>query len=120
MRLLVDADLPRSVTQALRDHGREAADVRDLGLGDASDDRIYRYAVTHGYVLISADKGFTNILRFPLGSHPGIIVLRFRSHTPAEKKVTMVTRWIVPLEEHDVRGNLLIVESRGIRIRRAK
>jgi predicted nuclease of predicted toxin-antitoxin system len=119
IRFLLDADLPRSATQALRDRGREALDIRDLGLGDASDDAIYRYAVAHGYVLVSADKGFTSVLRFPPGSHPGIIVLRFSPHTPADKKVRIVTRWIVPLDEHDVTGNLLIVEPRGIRIRRA-
>jgi predicted nuclease of predicted toxin-antitoxin system len=56
IRFLLDADLPRSATQALRDRGREALDIRDVGLGDAPDDAIYRYAVAHGYVLVSADK----------------------------------------------------------------
>jgi predicted nuclease of predicted toxin-antitoxin system len=120
IRFLLDADLPRSAAQALRNRGREAVDVRDLKLGDASDDTIYRYAVAHGYVLVSADKGFTSVLRFPPGSHSGIIVLRFPPHTAAEKKVRILTRWIVPLEEQDVSRNLLIVEPRGIRIRRPK
>ena len=70
-------------------------------------------------MLVTADKGFTSVLRFPPGTHPGIIVLRFPPHTPAGKKARIVTRWIVPLEEDDVTGNLLIVEPRGIRIRRA-
>jgi predicted nuclease of predicted toxin-antitoxin system len=120
IRYLLDADLPRSATLTLRSRGCEAADIRDLGMGDASDDTIHRYAVAHGYVLVTADKGFTSVLRFPPGTHPGIIVLRFPPHTPADKKVRIVTRWIVPLEEHDVTGNLLIIEPRGIRIRRAK
>jgi predicted nuclease of predicted toxin-antitoxin system len=67
IRFLLDADLPRSATQALQDRGREALDVRDCGLGDASDETIFRYAVAHGYVLVSADKGFTSVLRFPPG-----------------------------------------------------
>lgn len=120
IRYLLDADLTRSATLSLRSHGWEAADVRDFGLGNASDDTIYRYAVAHAYVLVTADKGFTRVLRFPPGTHPGIIVLRFPPHTPADKKVRIVTRWIVPLEEDDVTGNLLIVEPRGIRIRRAR
>jgi predicted nuclease of predicted toxin-antitoxin system len=120
IRYLLDADLPRSATLALRSHGCEAADIRDLGLGNASDDTIHRYAVAHGYVLVTADKGFTSVLRFPPGTHPGIIVLRFPPHTPADKKARILTRWIVPLAEHDLTGNLLIVEPRGIRIRRAK
>lgn len=91
-----------------------------MGLGRAGDDTIFRYAGAHGYVLVSGDKGFTSLLRFPLGSHPGIIVVRFPPHTPAEKKVRILTRWLVPLEEEDVKGNLLIVEPRGIRVRRVK
>lgn len=120
IRYPLDADLPRSATLTLRSRGCEAADIRDLGLGDASDDTIHRYAVAHGYVIVTADKGFTSVLRFPPGTHPGIIVLRFPPYTAADKKVRIVTRWIVPLEEHDVTGNLLIIEPRGIRIRRAK
>ena len=120
IRFLLDADLPRSATLLLRSRGYEAADIRDLGLGNASDDTVYRYAVAHSYVLVTADKGFTSVLRFPPGTHPGIIVLRFPPHAPADKKIRIVSRWIVPLQEHDVTGNLLIVEPRGIRIRRAK
>jgi len=89
-------------------------------VGNASDDTIHCYAVAHGYVLVTADKGFTSVLRFPPGTHPGNIVLRFPPHTPSDKKARIVARWIVPREEHDVTGNLLIVEPRGIRIRRAK
>lgn len=64
IRYLLDADLPRSATLALRSHGCQAADIRDLGLGNASDDTIHRYADAHGYVLVTADKGFTSVLRF--------------------------------------------------------
>jgi predicted nuclease of predicted toxin-antitoxin system len=89
-------------------------------LGQAADDIIYKYAVAHGYVLVTADKGFTSLLRFPPGSHSGIIVMRFPPHTAAEKKVSVLTRWIAPLAEENVKGNLLIVEPRGVRVRRAK
>ena len=73
IRYLLDADLARSATQALRSRGREAVDIRDVGLGEASDQAIYHYAVTHSYVLVSADKGFTSVLRFPPGSHLGFM-----------------------------------------------
>ena len=95
-------------------------DVRDVGLEHATDNAIYRFAVAHRYVLVSGDKGFTSLLHFPPGSHAGIIVIRFPPHTSAQKKVRLVTRWIVPLNEQEVSGNLLIVESRGVRVRRTK
>jgi len=91
-----------------------------LGLGNAPDDTIVEHAKKHTYTLISADKGFTNLLRFPLGTHSGIIVARFPPHTPARAKTHLLLRRIPTLDEQDIRGNLLIVESKGIRIRRPK
>ncbi len=120
IRFLLDADLPRSASLALRGRGCDAVDVRDVGLGQASDDVIFRYALTHRYTLVTADKGFTNLLRFPLGTHAGLIVARFPPHTPALRKSRILSRWVAPLNEQDVVGNLLIVDPRGVRIRRAK
>lgn len=120
IRYRLDADLPRSAAEALRQLGCEVVDVRDIGLGYASDDSVFRYAVTHGYILVTADKGFTSLLRFPLGTHPGLIVARFPQHTPAHRKSRILARWIARLAEGDVAGNLLIVEPRGVRVRRTK
>ncbi len=118
IRYLLDADLPRSAAGALRTLGCEVVDVRDIGLGGASDESVFRYAVSHGYILVTADKGFTSLLRFPLGSHPGLIVARFPQHTPARRKSRILAQWIARLTESDVARNLLIVEPRGVRIRR--
>ena len=119
IRFLIDADLRRSVAMALRQKGYLADDVRDLKLGTATDETILRHATRHGYTLISADKGFMNLLRFPLGSHHGIVVARFPRHAPAWAKTRLLLRWIPALREQEVRGSLLIVEPKGIRIRRA-
>jgi len=120
IRFLVDADLPRSLAMALRERGYVADDVRDLKLGNAPDDTVVEHAKEHSYTLVSADKGFTNVLRFPLGTHCGMIVARFPPHTPARAKTRLLLRWIPTLGEQDIRGNLLIIERKGIRIRRPK
>jgi len=120
IRFLIDADLPRSVCITLRQKGYPADDVRDLDLGTASDDAIFQHATTHGYTLISADKGFSNLLHFPLGTHHGILVARFPRHAPARGKIRILLRWISTLQEEDLRGNLLIIQAKGVRIRRAK
>ncbi|MFQ5899542.1 MAG: DUF5615 family PIN-like protein [Candidatus Methylomirabilia bacterium] len=120
IRFLIDADLPGSTCTSLRQQGYLADDVRDLDLGAAPDDTVLHYATTHGYTLISADKGFSNLLRFPLGTHHGIIVARLPPHTPATTKVRLLLRWIPTLQDEDLRGNLLIIQAKGIRIRQAK
>jgi predicted nuclease of predicted toxin-antitoxin system len=120
MRFLIDADLPRSVAILLRERGYAADDVRDVKLGNATDEAIAAYAKRYSYTLVSADRGFTNLLRFPLGAHEGIIVARFRPQTRARTKTSLLLRWISTLGEQDMRGSLLVVEPKGIRIRRPK
>lgn len=84
-RFLVDADLPRSLARHLRTAGFQAEDVHDIGMRKSPDDDIFIYAVSHALVLLSGDLDFGNILRFPLGSHPGIIVVRFPDEVPIVK-----------------------------------
>jgi predicted nuclease of predicted toxin-antitoxin system len=120
IKFLIDADLPLSLYQRLRELGYTADDVRELGLGQAPDEKIFEYAVQRGYCLISADKGFANLLRFPLGSHKGIIVARFPRNCRAPTKVKIVTRWLSVLRSKDITGHLVIIEAHGVRIRRHK
>ncbi|WP_448600981.1 DUF5615 family PIN-like protein [Thermoflexus hugenholtzii] len=68
-RFLVDEDMPRSTAIALREAGYEVEDVRDVSLRGSTDEEILAYARAREAVLITADKGFTNILRFPPRTH---------------------------------------------------
>lgn len=120
IKFLIDADLPLSLHQRLRTLGYVADDVRHLGLGQAVDEKIFEHAVRQGFCLISADKGFSNILRFPLGSHNGMIVARFPRNAKAPTKVRIVTKWLLTLKPRDISGNLVIIETHGVRIRRQK
>lgn len=44
---LVDASLPRATGDLIRQHGYQATDVRDIGLGTASDQDIADHARRH-------------------------------------------------------------------------
>ena len=56
MRFLLDADLPRSASETVRRRGHEAVDVRDVGLRDAPDSEIARYAQRERLSLVTADQ----------------------------------------------------------------
>ncbi len=73
--------MPRSTAPELRRAGYAAADVRDLGLRGQDDSEIFAAAQARHAVLITGDKGFSNTLDFPLGSHAGIVVLRVPSES---------------------------------------
>ena len=65
MRFLVDASLPRSATALLRQLGHDAADVRDIGLRQATDDVIAAHARTNHQALVTRDFDFADIRNYP-------------------------------------------------------
>jgi predicted nuclease of predicted toxin-antitoxin system len=111
-RFLVDEDLPR-VAEA----GHAAEDVRDIGLRGHSDNEVFAYAQAHGQIVISADKGFTNTLRFPLGSHAGIVVVRVPDELPTARMHQELLSGLASLTGKTLTGALVIVEIGRVRVR---
>ncbi len=118
-KFLVDEDLPRSLAVELRRRGLDAADVRDVGLRGAPDKKIWQRAIDQGWTLVSGDQGFANTLTFPLGTHFGILVGRFRNETPSNEVTEALAAAIESLSDEEIRGNLITVEPGRIRLRRA-
>ena len=119
IRFVIDEDLPRSTGVALSGEGYEVKDVRDQGLRGLGDEEIYAFAQREKAVLLTGDLGFSNILKFPLGQHFGIIVVRFPNEmAPREINREIVTS-LRDLRENEFKGNLIILEPGRIRIKRA-
>jgi predicted nuclease of predicted toxin-antitoxin system len=82
-QFLIDESLPRLVATALAEAGHDAL---DCGLRGAPDGVVHVRSITDRRILVSGDTDFANALRFPPGSHPGIVVLRVpNSWSPAER-----------------------------------
>ena len=117
-RFLIDEDVPRSTARALRTAGYEAEDVRDVGLRGHPDSEVFAYAQAQAAILISCDKGFTNLLNFPVGSHAGIVVIRIPDETPPAELNKKLLRAIAQLQPEPLHGCLVIVGIGRIRLRR--
>ena len=117
-RFLVDEDVPRSTARVLRAAGYEAEDVRDVGLRGHPDSDVYAYAQAQAAVLVSCDKGFTNLLKFPVGSHAGIIVIRIPDESPPAQLNEELLRALAQLQQEALQGCLVILELGRIRLRR--
>jgi predicted nuclease of predicted toxin-antitoxin system len=72
---LVDAQLPPSLAEALRDAGYQAVHVADIDLLTASDRRIWDEAVSRSAVLITKDRDFS-LLRAASRDGPAILWVR--------------------------------------------
>ena len=65
MKFLVDNQLPAALAQYLRQRGSDCEHVLDIGLAEASDVEICRYAETQASIIVSKDEDF-----FYLASQP--------------------------------------------------
>jgi len=118
VKFVIDEDMPRSTGVAMRSEGYEVKDVRDHGYRGLSDDEIYKFAQREKAVLLTGDLGFSNILRFPLGQHFGIMVARFPNDMAPREINREIVNSLRDLGESDFKGNLIILEPGRIRIRR--
>jgi predicted nuclease of predicted toxin-antitoxin system len=115
---LVDEDMPRSTARALREAGYVAEDVRDVGLRGKPDHAVFAYAQAHGQILVTADKGFANVVSFPPGTHAGLIVLRVPNELPTTHVNHELLRALSDLAGEDLAGLLIIVEVGRMRLHR--
>jgi predicted nuclease of predicted toxin-antitoxin system len=117
-RFLVDEDMPRSTAPVLRQVGHEAEDVRDIGLGGHGDPDVFAAAQQRRACLITRDLGFSNALRFPVGTHAGIITMRVPSDVPPPRLNRELLGVLSDLGDEDLGGLLVIIEIGRRRIRR--
>ncbi len=120
LKFLVDEDLPRSTAPSLREIGYIALDVRDCGLRGKSDEEIFEYAQEIKAIILTADRGFGSILRFTPGTYCGIVVANFPNEIPTSELNAQIKRALSLLTEDDLKGNLVIIKPKKIRIRRHK
>lgn len=118
LKFVIDEDMPRSTANVLKTRGYEVFDVRDYGLRGKSDEEVFRFAQTENAVILTGDLGFGNLLRFPVGSHFGIVIAHFPNEISTSELNGQIIKEFDNLTETDFRGNLIILEPGKIRIRR--
>jgi hypothetical protein len=118
MHIKVDEDLPLAVAGLLRDKGYECSTVSEQALGGSKDPVLWHTVQQHGQFLLTADKGFGDLRKYPPGTHGGLLVLR-----PAEDGIRPLLDLIgqVLATVPDLRllkGLLAVASPHGLRIRR--
>ena len=120
MDFLLDANMPRSALGALTDAGHQAWHVRDIGLGDATDERIDRHAQAQGWILVTRDLDFCDIRNYPPEHTSGRLVLRVDDTSTAEDIAQLLQRFLIlPELVGQIPGHLIILDSNQVRFRPA-
>ena len=61
MKLIFDENLSHKLPQLVTPEFPDSEHVRDVGLLGATDEQIWGYARTHGFVIVSKDTDFRNL-----------------------------------------------------------
>lgn len=117
---VVDEDMPRSTAKELIKSGHKAMDVRDVGLRGESDESMFEYAQKHKAILLSEDLGFANTVKFPIGCHSGIIVMRFPSQISTQRLNQELLKSLSGFKEEEIYGKLIIIEPGRTRVHRVQ
>lgn len=118
MRFLLDANLPRSAAAAAVANGDEALHVRDIGLGDATDEQIAAHAPAHALVLVTRDLDFADVRTYPPAGSPGIVVLRMPEHAIASEIAAVLGRFVARRDIVErLAGRLAVVDREQVRVR---
>ncbi len=76
MKIKIDEDLPVRISSILKSAGHDVDTVVDEGLAGKDDLEVSRTATSPGRLVLTLDRGFGDIRRYPPGTHAGILVLR--------------------------------------------
>jgi predicted nuclease of predicted toxin-antitoxin system len=117
LKILVDEDMPRPTTGLLQSLGIDAIDLRDIGLKGSTNARVFEYAQKHRMIIISRDREFGNILKYPLGTHYGIIRVNLPHTFVRHQILDAVERFFIEVERNRLPNHLTILEVGRYRIR---
>jgi hypothetical protein len=120
MRFVIDADLPRPTAELVRSFGHEAVDIRDIGLGGASDDRVAAYAKEHGLCLLTGDFDFADVRNYPPGDYGGLVVFVLPDNAGRDIILRLIRAFFEERAVLDsIPGRLAIAEPGRVRLRPA-
>ncbi len=118
MKFFANENLYEPIIEYIRKCSHDVLSIRDAGLSGISDDRVYQKACRENRIIITMDKDFSRILRFPPEKCGGIIVVKIYKRT-VDETLSIFRNYFESLQEKDIMKNLVIISPEGVRIRRS-
>ena len=101
----------------MQQEGYNADTVGDEGLSGAEDDIVWQQACDRQRFFITLDLDFSDVRRFPPGTHPGILLLRPRSGS-RQAVLEVLSRVVSEHQLESLQGCLAVADEIQTRIRR--
>ena len=116
MRVKLDENLGEISKGVLTTAGHSVCTVAEQGLSGTSDDNLYEACRVEGRVLVTLDRDFDEVLRFPPGNTPGIVILNCRGRVSPAFIRARIEDLVALRKLEPVDGRLWIVEAGRVRI----
>lgn len=117
-RLKIDENLPDEIADLFTRHGHDAVTVADQGWRGMADRDLWRGVQDEGRWLVTADKRLADRRHRPPGTLAGIILFRSGSEG-LDAYLLLVQRVIDNVSLDDAVGAIIVMNDRGVRVRRA-
>lgn len=115
MKIKLDECIDSRLSPLLRQRGHDAFTVLQQGIQGITDEKLYHHCKDEGYIIVSLDKHFSNVLRFKPEPTSGIVVLRGPNDLFATTRILIKTL-VDGLHQENPEGKLWFVEPGRIRI----
>lgn len=115
MKIKLDENIGSRGTDILLNGGCDVTTVVAEDLSSASDEVLIEVCKAEGCTLLSLDKDFASILRFPPARYAGIVVLRLPEPITLGAIEDALRRFVAAAVGKNLSGRLWIIDSRRIR-----
>jgi predicted nuclease of predicted toxin-antitoxin system len=116
VRIKVDENIGRSGVDLLRQAGQDVMTVRQQGLAGAADEIVFQACVAEGRTLITLDRDFSQVPRFPPKQGAGIVILELGGPASLRRLGDRLRDFLALAAARSVSGELWIVEPGRVRV----
>ena len=116
MKLKLDENLSRRAADLIRAAGHDVVTVASEGLQGVADERLFEVCTAESRALVTLDRDFGQVLRYPPAASAGIVILEIGRRVTHAALLDRVRELLSLLNTRSPEGELWIVEPGRLRI----
>jgi len=116
VKFKLDENLSRRAADLIRAAGHDAVTVVSQGLRAAADETLFEVCRHEGRALVTLDRDFGQVLRYPPAASAGIVILEIGPRATHAALLDRVRELLTVLRTQSPEGALWIVEPGRLRI----
>jgi len=116
VKLKTDENIGHSGVEFLRNAGHDVETAIEEGLQGASDLLVFRTCSRENRVLLTLDRGFGEVLRFPPQKHSGVVILNVGPSFTVSGLIKRLNEFLDAAKTNPIEGALWVIEPGRLRI----